>query len=203
LRPDDRQCSGCGMPNTLAETKTSESYPPPPPPPPPSQQAKRPSRPYTPPPPYAPKGPYSPPQNDTRPKSIPKPDPRKLQPGQKGSAAKCAKCGAIVYDHESRCSNCGRVLAPPPSMGKPVPPKPGTKPVAPVGKAPPGTARCSKCNAIVYPHHTHCPNCNRRLDPIQAPSGPGQRISRCKRCGHTVYPTDKVCPNCNRKLNPI
>jgi uncharacterized OB-fold protein len=55
----------------------------------------------------------------------------------------------------------------------------------------------------VYPHHTNCPNCNKRLEPIAVPRGPGQRISRCKRCGHTVYPTDEVCPNCNRKLNPI
>ncbi|MHA1354462.1 MAG: zinc ribbon domain-containing protein [Candidatus Heimdallarchaeota archaeon] len=65
------------------------------------------------------------------------------------------------------------------------------------------TTRNCSCNAVVYPHQTNCANCNKRLEPVSAPRGPGQRVSRCKRCGHTVYPTDQVCPNCNRKLNPI
>ncbi|MHA1126350.1 MAG: hypothetical protein ACTSO7_11165 [Candidatus Heimdallarchaeota archaeon] len=203
MHSDDRQCSGCGMPNTMAETSRPESFPPPPPP-----QQKRSQRtpppPYTPPSPYAPRGPYAPPPTNPRTQSIPQPDPRKGRPKQQGSAAKCAKCGALVYEHESRCSNCGRILAPPKTApGKPQP-RNAVSSAAQIGKAPPGTARCSKCNAVVYPHQTNCPNCNKRLEPISAPrGGSGQRISRCKRCGHTVYPTDQVCPNCNRKLNPI
>ncbi len=190
LHVDDRQCSGCGMPNTLADTSKPESFPPPPPPQERPKQAT---------PPYPPPSPYAPPPTDPRTSSIPRPDPSKGRPKPQASIAKCAKCGAIVYEHESRCGNCGRILAPPkPSQGKA-----HQKTAAPVGKAPPGTARCSQCNAIVYPHQTNCTNCNRRLEPVSAPRGTGQRISRCKRCGHTVYPTDQVCPNCNRKLNPL
>ena len=202
LHSDDLQCSGCGMPNTMAETSKPESYPPPPPQQ-PQQRARQttPPPPYTPPSPYAPRGPYAPQPTDPRAQAIPKPDPKKGRPPQQGTAAKCAKCGALVYEHETRCSNCGRILAPP----KTAKPQPGGQkgPYAPVGKAPAGTARCSKCNAVVYPHQTNCANCNKRLEPVSAPRGPGQRVSRCKRCGHTVYPTDQVCPNCNRKLNPI
>ncbi|MHA1245286.1 MAG: hypothetical protein ACTSP7_12045 [Candidatus Heimdallarchaeota archaeon] len=183
----------------MAETSKPESFLPPPPQQ-PQQRARQttPPPPYTPPSPYAPRGPYAPQPTDPRAQAIPKPDPRKGRPPQQGTVAKCAKCGALVYEHESRCSNCGRILAPP----KTAKPQPGGQkgPYAPVGKAPPGTAQC---NAVVYPHQTNCANCNKRLEPVSAPRGPGQRVSRCKRCGHTVYPTDQVCPNCNRKLNPI
>ena len=130
------------MPNPLAESTKTESYPPPPP-----KQTKQPSQPYTPPPPYAPRGPYAPQPSDPRAHSIPTPDPKKMQPAKQGPIAKCAKCGAIVYDHESRCSNCGRILAPPPTQARQKTPQ-RPPPTGPVGKAPPGTARCSKCNAI-------------------------------------------------------
>ncbi len=177
LHPDETQCPGCGKPyqTSLASSST-------------------PSAPYQPPPSYTPRKPVAPP-----PRKVPPPPPQTKSPSapvSKTNVAKCARCGAIVYDYETRCSNCGRILAPPTrkSKGKP----------SPAGRSPPGTARCGRCNAIVYPHQTVCPNCGKPLAPVATtPLEPSQRISRCKRCGHIVYPTDTVCPNCGRKLDPI
>ncbi len=180
LRPDDSQCPGCGQPYQ-ANVK-SPALPPPPPNNQPSPYAPR--APYPPATPYAPRQPQS---------SQPAPPPQKNPPSDK--IAKCAKCGAIVYDYETRCSNCNRILAPPTrTTGDPAKDQ--------IGKAPPGTARCGRCNAIVYPHHTVCPNCGKPLTPVAPPQarGPSQRITRCRRCGHTVYPTDSHCPSCGRKL---
>ncbi|HUT79926.1 MAG TPA: zinc-ribbon domain-containing protein [Candidatus Bathyarchaeia archaeon] len=181
LRPDDSQCPGCGQPYQ-ANVKAPVI-----PPPPPSNQPS----PYSPSPPYPPASPYAPRQ----PQQLPSPGSPSTQKGPPPEKiAKCAKCGAIVYDYETRCSNCNRILAPPTrTTGDP------TK--DPLGKAPPGTARCGRCNAIVYPHHTVCPNCAKPLTPVAPPPrGPSQRITRCRRCGHTVYPTDSHCPSCGRKL---
>ena len=104
-----------------------------------------------------------------------------------------------MYDYETKCNNCGRVLSPPKPTGK------SKQVTSATGKAPPGTARCERCNAIVYPHQSVCPNCSKPLTPAptQQPGGSGQRVSRCRRCGHTVYPTDSICPNCGRDLDAI
>ncbi|MGC9777954.1 MAG: zinc ribbon domain-containing protein [Candidatus Heimdallarchaeota archaeon] len=173
LRSDDKQCPGCGKSYQTADSPYPAPYSP-------SPQPYSPSQPYTP-----QRPPQPPPQ--TRPGLQEK-------PGSK--FAKCAKCGAIVYDYETRCNNCGRILSPSTRQKKDA--------VKEIGRAPPGTARCSKCNAIVYPHQTVCPNCSKPLAPVSSASparGPSQRISRCKRCSHTVYPTDTRCPNCGRKLD--
>ncbi|MFW9921725.1 MAG: zinc-ribbon domain-containing protein [Candidatus Thorarchaeota archaeon] len=181
LRADDKQCSGCGKPISVNVT--------PPPPgktiagkPYPQQPSSYPSLPdpYTtlPPPPYA-----------------TQPPPPKAKGKIPNNSAKCAKCGAIVYDYESRCSNCGRILAAPRAPEK----------ESPIDtRAPTGVAHCGRCNAVVYPHQTICPNCSKPLAPVKASTAePYQRMSRCRRCGHLVYPTDAVCPNCGRSLDPI
>jgi RNA polymerase subunit RPABC4/transcription elongation factor Spt4 len=184
LRADDKQCSGCGMTNPAAIESPSPYGV--------QQQPYQPSEPYTPPAPYAPR---APPQT-----SPPQPPPPMEKPRGKPqqNIAKCSSCGAIVYDYETRCSNCDRILSPPT--------KPSRDQPQPEGQAPPGTARCSRCNAIVYPHQTKCPNCDKPLAPIPSDTGPkrpSQRISRCKRCSHIVYPTDTRCQNCGRKLDAV
>ncbi|NHJ39084.1 MAG: hypothetical protein FK731_03555 [Asgard group archaeon] len=188
LRPDDTQCPGCGKPH-----HTSVRTPPPP-------NYKSQAAPYSPSQPYSPPSPYTPttssvssPYPSQQTTSTPNDSKIKEQPTQK--IAKCARCGAIVYDYEARCNNCGRILAPPSTQVK-------DKPVEQV-KVPAGAARCGRCNAIVYPHQTVCPNCGKPLAPIEPARGPSQRISRCKRCGHTVYPTDTRCSNCGRKLDSV
>ena len=180
LQNDDKQCPGCGNPIQSSAYRPATPYPITPPPP---QNA--PAQ------PYQPATPYPPPRQPT-------PPPQKID-GKKSKISKCAKCGAIVYDYETRCNNCGRILAPPKPAGK------AKQAASMPGQAPPGTARCGRCNAIVYPHQTVCPNCGKHLDPIAAPpaQGSGQRVSRCRRCGHTVYPTDTVCPNCGRSLDAL
>ncbi|NHJ33626.1 MAG: hypothetical protein FK732_12265 [Asgard group archaeon] len=184
LRADDKQCSGCGKPNPTA-TQSPSPYSV-------AQQPYQPSQPYTPPAPYTPQASSRPPQ--------PPPPPEKKRARRKSQQdiAKCSSCGAIVYDYETRCSNCDRILSPPTRPSREVPQQ--------EGQAPPGTARCSRCNAIVYPHQTKCPNCEKPLAPIPTaagPKGPSQRISRCRRCSHIVYPTDTRCQNCGRKLDPV
>jgi len=185
LRADDKQCSGCGKPNSAA-IKSPSPY-------------SVPQQPYQPSEPYTPSAPYDP-QTPSRPTPPPPPpeDKKKSRGRPQQEIAKCSRCGAIVYDYETRCSNCDRILSPPtrPSRDKP----------QPEGQAPAGTARCSRCNAVVYPHQTKCPNCDKPLTPIPTaagPKGPSQRISRCKRCSHMVYPTDTRCQNCGRKLDPV
>lgn len=185
LKPDDQQCPSCGNP-----LRTSGAYP------------SAPSGPYA--PVSRPSSPVQSPSYPTHPSPYPPPQqPQAYAPSSKPkgdlskTVAKCAKCGAIVYDYETRCNNCGRILTPT---------RPTTKsPIPQQGKAPEGTARCSNCNAIVYPHQTNCPNCGKQLAPVLAPSpgSPSQRMSRCRRCGHLVYPTDSVCPNCGRSLDPV
>jgi uncharacterized OB-fold protein len=187
LRPDETQCPGCGKPHQSTKR-------------PPSPQVDNASSPYAPGQPYAPPPPT--PQNQP---SAPLPPPKKRPPTPPQEVsdkkqpttkyAKCAKCGAIVYEYETRCSNCGRILAPPSKKPKDDP--------KPIGQVPPGAARCGRCNAIVYPHQTVCPNCGKPLAPVSTTRGPSQRISRCRRCGHTVYPTDTRCSNCGRKLDPV
>lgn len=186
LRPDDTQCPGCGKPHHTSVRAPPPEYKAP-------SAPYSPSQPYTPPPPYSP-GSSVPPPSSRQQVSPPSRDSKiKEQPKQK--IAKCARCGAIVYDYEARCSNCGRILTPPSTQEK-------ERPID-QGKVPAGTARCGRCNAIVYPHQTACPNCGKPLAPVSAVRGPSQRISRCKRCGHTVYPTDTRCSNCGRKLDSV
>ncbi|NHJ87186.1 MAG: hypothetical protein FK734_17110 [Asgard group archaeon] len=184
LRADASQCPGCG--NTYqTPTATNPSYGIPPPPPPPSSSSSQAPTPYSP----------RPPQNNSSSEPIVKQPPK---------IAKCAKCGAIVYDYESRCSNCGRILSVPTKQKLPPPPQLPPKPQDVSAPTPPGAARCGKCNAIVYPHQTTCPKCGKVLTPASPIArGQSQRISRCKRCSHIVYPTDTVCPNCGRKLDPV
>lgn len=166
LRPDDKQCPSCGRPLDI-QTSTP-AYPPP-------QQS--PSYPTS----------HASPSNTS---SQNKP----LSTTQESKIAKCAKCGAIVYDYETRCSNCNRILSAPRKKPK----------EEPASKTPPGTARCARCNAIVYPHQSICPNCSKPLSPAKAVTAePYQRVSRCRRCGNLVYPTDSVCSNCGRKLDPV
>ena len=180
LRVDDKQCPGCGNPIQTSAYRPATPYPIATPPPPKDA-------PYQ---PRQPQSPYPPPQRP--------PPPQGSVTEKKSKIAKCAKCGAIVYDYETRCNNCGRILSPPKQVGKGTP-KPPVQ-----GKVPPGTARCGRCNAIVYPHQSVCPNCGKPLTPVATPiQGSGQRVSRCRRCGHTVYPTDSVCPNCGRSLDDI
>jgi uncharacterized OB-fold protein len=166
LNPADNECPGCGTPYKIPQQRSISPSP--------VNAARKPS-------PYPSAHPYPPPPAGQR------PYPRK------GTAAKCARCGAIVYDYETRCSNCGRVLAPPSQKS---PPQPAKK-----GPLPPGAARCGRCNAVVFPHHTVCPNCKKPLAPTSTSPGAPKRVSRCRRCGHLVYPTDTVCPNCGRKLD--
>jgi uncharacterized OB-fold protein len=182
LRSDENQCPGCGKPHQVSVRPPPTQYD--------DQSAPySPSQPYAPPPPYSPGSSIPPP---TEPQETSQPS--STQP-KKQQIAKCARCGAIVYDYETRCSNCGRILAAPSTTAKDKP--------TDVGKVPAGAARCGRCNAIVYPHQTVCPNCGKPLTPVSSGRGPTQRISRCKRCGHTVYPTDTRCTNCGRKLDPL
>ncbi|MCE7743588.1 MAG: hypothetical protein GPJ52_00480 [Candidatus Heimdallarchaeota archaeon] len=185
LRADDKQCSGCGKPNpTAVETPSPYSIP---------QQPYQTGEPYSPPTPYAPQAPPRP-----SPPPPPPQDKEKSSGKPQQKIAKCSSCGAIVYDYETRCSNCDRILSPPTRPSRDAP--------QPEGQAPAGTARCSRCNAIVYPHQTKCPNCDKPLSPIPTDSGPkrpSQRISRCRRCSHIVYPTDTRCQNCGRKLDSV
>jgi len=179
LRPDETQCPGCGKPYQRGLSQSPSPYAPP--------------QPYQPPPPPRSSPQPPPPRQARKPLPSQKPSPSAVS---KSNIAKCARCGAIVYDYETRCSNCGRILAPPTKKAQKVP--------EPKGHLPPGAARCSRCNAIVYPHQTVCPKCGKPLAPVStATLEPSQRISRCKRCGHIVYPTDTVCSNCGRKLDPI
>ena len=183
LRSDDNQCPGCGQ---LIQKST---------PPPQNPQSTPLTQSY----PTQP-SPYTPIQKSTQQST-----PQTKQPSK--SIAKCAKCGSIVYDHETRCNNCGRILSSPKTSKKPKKPTPPVKPSMPYPYAPVGTARCGRCNAIVYPNQTVCPNCSKPLEAVKQPrdvlDGPGQRMSRCRRCGHVVYPTDSICPNCGRDLDPM
>ncbi len=104
-----------------------------------------------------------------------------------------------MYDYETRCNNCGRVLSPPKPTNK-------SKSVDTTPKrAPLGTAQCERCNALVFPHQSVCPNCSKPLATVSSEQsrGSGQRVSRCRRCGHTVYPTDTICSNCGRDLDAL
>ena len=182
LRPDDKQCPSCGNPLHHSGGESSQ------------RRTQSPS-------------PY-PPQNYTiQPKSTPQQSqaytPSKPAGDLSKNIAKCAKCGAIVYEHETRCNSCGRILAPAHPQKKPI-----TSPY-PIseqrGKPPAGSARCGGCGTVVFSHQTVCPKCNKPLVvayPTSAP-GPNDRVSRCRRCGHLVYPTDSVCPNCGRDLDPV
>lgn len=195
LNPEDRECPHCGKPyRPLDDRKVKYELP-----------RRAPSRPDS----KKPPRPYPYPSTH---KSSPYP-PVKKSKSQK--AARCARCGTIVYDYETRCSNCGRILAPPSSARSSLkePPRQPSKRMKVKsadkrsGKRglkgqPPGTSRCGNCNAIVYPHQTKCPNCHKPLAPVSGYEAPYQRIARCRRCGHRVYPTDTVCPNCGRRLDP-
>lgn len=154
--------------------------------------------------------PYRPPDYEAVKYELPKsPPPRPYPPTRApkqstrptGGTAKCARCGAIVYDYETRCSNCGRILSPP-TPQRPTGKRPVSPPPPAAAAAPPGTARCGRCNAVVYPHQTVCPNCGKPLAPVTGYEPSGQRMARCRRCGHVVYPTDSICPNCGRRLDP-
>lgn len=176
LRTDDKHCPNCGKP-IIISTRSPTIHPQPMT----TSSSKSSASVDSPPPSLGGSYPIL-----QKPKSTPQ-----------SSAAKCIKCGAIVYDYETRCNNCGRILAPPRQETK-------SQPIPSPSSTPTGTARCSKCNAVVYPHQTICPNCNKPLTPVKAVTPePYQRVSRCRRCGHLVYPTDSVCANCGRNLDPV